>query len=211
MNTLKTVGCALVLCGTIAGCGPREAGTGPLDNTQIEPLVQAIARHEDRVRPEQLADWIIQDRKDFTLIDVRDQEDYRLGHIDTARHVPIVQLVAPGTLETLPKDRKLVVYSNGSENGAKAEVLLRLAGRPALVLEGGYNAWQARVLNPDLESPDEEQLVREKRRAIACYFSPQRSAAAPPPPKPVKPHVSPVPAGPGQAKPPGGLITEEGC
>lgn len=210
MTSLRTVsGTLIILYGTLAGCTHREAATGPLDNARIEPLLQAIARHEDRVRPEQLADWIIQDRKDFALVDVRDPEDYRQGHIEDALHVPVVQLLDTHTLATLPKDRKLVVYSNGSEDGAKAEVLLRLAGRQALVLEGGYNAWQKRVLHPDLKTLDEERLVREKRRAIACYFSPQRAAAAPP--RPFKPRLSPVPAVPGQAKPPTGLITEEGC
>jgi hypothetical protein len=64
------------------------------------------------------------------------------------------------------------VFSNGSENGAKAATLLRVAGFDAHVVTGGYNAWNRRILNPDIpaEEFDGESLQAIEQRAYACYF-----------------------------------------
>ena len=106
------------------------------------------------------------------LVDVRAAADYDKGHIGEAQNIAIAQLVTADTLATLPTDRKIVVYSNGSENGAKAATLLRIAGLDAHVVSGGYNAWHARILNPDIsaEELDGESLQVSQQRAYACYF-----------------------------------------
>ena len=158
----------------LGGCG-QSRGNG--DGASYLDVAQAAARQADRVSVEQVARWIIEGREDFELIDVRSPEDFELGQIGDARNIPIVELVTSETLDALPTDRKLVLYSNGSENGAKAEVLLRLAGFDALVLTGGYNAWQQRILNPDipLEELDGESLLVSEQRAFACYFVGERS------------------------------------
>ncbi len=106
------------------------------------------------------------------LIDVRSAADHEKGHIGEAQNIAIAQLVTAETLATLPDDRMIVVYSNGSENGAKAATLLRLVGLDARVVSGGYNAWHARVLNPDIsaEELDGESLQVSAQRAYACYF-----------------------------------------
>jgi hypothetical protein len=80
----------------------------------------------------------------------------------------------------LPTDRKVIVYSNGSENAAKATVMLRLSGIDAHLLTGGYNAWHTRILNPDIsaEELDGESLKVSEQRAYACYFVGERSGAS---------------------------------
>ena len=166
----------LVLALTTVGCGPsreHEHGASFLD------VAQAAARQSDRVDVEELAGWLIENRGDFVLIDVRSPEDFELGQIGDARNVPLVELVTAGMLETLPADRKLVLYSNGAENSAKAAVMLRLAGFDARVLAGGYNAWQQRILNPDIsaEEIDGESRQVTRQRAYACYFVGDRSEA----------------------------------
>ena len=55
--------------------------------------------------------------------------------------------------------------------------MLRLSGIDAHLLTGGYNAWQSRILNPDI-SADElngESLEVSKQRALSCYFVGERS------------------------------------
>jgi rhodanese-related sulfurtransferase len=159
------------------GCGHsqnHDHGVSFLD------VAQAAARQSDRVSVEELAGWLIEERADFVLIDVRSPDDVEQGRIGDAENIPIVELVTAEALETLPTDRKIVVYSNGSENSAKASVLLRLAGFDSLVLAGGYNAWHARILNPDIpaEELDGESLQVSEQRAYACYFVGERSGAA---------------------------------
>ena len=143
-------------------------------------VAQAAARQADRISVEDLAGWLIEERKDFVLVDVRTSVDYDKGHIGEAQNITIAQLVTEETLAKLPADRKIIVYSNGSENGAKAATLLRVAGLDAHVVTGGYNAWHARILNPDIsaEELDGESRQVSAQRAYACYFVGDRGEGA---------------------------------
>jgi len=165
------------LAATLAACGqPPETGT----RVSFMDVAQSAAREEDRVSVEQLAEWLIEERKDFVLIDVRSQDEFAKGKIHEARNLPLAELVTSETIATLPADRKIVVYSNGSENAAKAATMLRLAGLDAHLVTGGYNAWHDRILNPDIpaEELDGETLQVSAQRAYACYFVGERSGAA---------------------------------
>jgi hypothetical protein len=108
----------------------------------------------------------------------------------------------------------VIVYSNGSENGAKAEVLLRLAGIDAHLLTGGYNAWHKRILNPDItaEELDGESLQVSKQRAYSCYFVGERSDAAQSRgSRSSEPFVPPVYVEPEEDEEPPPPPAEEGC
>lgn len=167
---------ALLSAAALSACG----NAADPSRTSLVDVAQAAAREADRVSVEDLASWLIGERKDFVLIDVRTSADYDQGHIGDAQNIVIAQLVTADTLATLPTDRKIVVYSNGSENGAKAATLLRVAGLDAHVVTGGYNAWHARILNPDIpaEELDGESLEVSAQRAYACYFVGERGESA---------------------------------
>jgi rhodanese-related sulfurtransferase len=158
----------------IAGCGGNNAGEA---RTTLVDVAQAAARGSDNVAVEDLARWLVEGRQDFVLVDVRPHGDFQQGSIGEARNLSIAELVTDEILATLPRDRRVIVYSNGSETGAKASVLLRLAGIDAHVLSGGYNAWHARVLNPDIPAEEVagESLQVSEQRALACYFVGERS------------------------------------
>jgi rhodanese-related sulfurtransferase len=160
---------------SIAACGPSNK-----TEVSLTDVAQAAARQDDRVSVEDVASWLIEGRGDFKLIDVRSAEDFESGKIGDAENLPITQLVSDDVLLSLPRDRMVIVYSNGSENAAKAEVLLRLAGIDAHLLVGGYSAWHQRILNPDIsaEELDGESLVVSRQRAYSCYFVGKRSDAA---------------------------------
>jgi len=170
----RTAIAALFLVG-LAACS-NETGS----SAALVDVAQAAARQSDRVQVEQLAEWLIEERQDFVLVDVRAPSDYDKGHIGEARNLSIAELVTDSAMAGLPTDRKVVVYSNGSENGAKAATLLRIAGLNAQVLVGGYNAWQSRILNPDIpaEELDGESLRVSEQRAFACYFVGDRGEGA---------------------------------
>jgi len=174
MTMTRTLIPVLLLAG-LAACSNDPGNTATL----VE-VAQAAARQSDRVQVEQLAEWLIEDRQDFVLIDVRPASDFDSGQIGDARNLPIAELVTDASMASLPTDRKIVVYSNGSENGAKAATLLRIAGFNAHVLSGGYNAWHARILNPDIpaEELDGESLQVSAQRAYACYFVGDRGEGA---------------------------------
>jgi rhodanese-related sulfurtransferase len=193
-----------------AACGqPPEAGPG----VTFTDVAQSAARAEDRVSVEQLAEWLIEERKDFVLIDVRSQDEYLQGSIHEAQNIPLAELVMSETIATLPTDRKVVVYSNGSENAAKASTMLRLAGLDAHLVTGGYNAWHQRVLNPDIpaEELDGESPQVSAQRAYSCYFVGDRGdgAAEREPPKPFEPPV--FTEGEEEDAPPLPPVGEESC
>ena len=159
----------------LAACGGADQA-----RTSLVDVAQAAARQTDRVNVEDLASWLSDERQDFVLVDVRSGADYDKGHIAEARHIPIAELLGEEVLASLPTDRRIVVYSNGSENGAKAATLLRVAGLNAHVVTGGYNAWHERVLNPEItaEELDGESLQVSAQRAYACYFVGDRGEGA---------------------------------
>lgn len=176
---------------SLAACG-QPSGSG--DQTSFVDVAQSAARQDDRVGVVELAEWLIEDRKDFLLVDVRTADEYQKGWIGDAGNIPLAELVTDETLSRLPTDRKIVLYSNGSENAAKAAVMLRLAGLDGHLVTGGYNAWQQRILNPDIpaEELDGESLQVSKQRAYSCYFVGERGEEAAKRSEAKQPFVPPV-------------------
>jgi rhodanese-related sulfurtransferase len=173
-KTLKATLLSLSVA-SVAACGPSAK-----TDVSLAAVAQAAARQDDRVSAHELATWLIEGRGDFKIIDVRKPEDFEAGSIGGAENIPIARLVTEDVLSSLPEDRLIVVFSNGSETAAKATVLLRLSGFDAHLLTGGYNAWQEKILNPDIsaEALDGESLAVAEQRAYACYFVGERSDAA---------------------------------
>ena len=158
---------------SITACSPAKES-----QVSLVEVAHAAARQDDRVSVDELATWLIEERADFKLIDVRMPADADSGKIADAENIPIAQLVTAEVIARLPTDRKVIVYSNGSENAAKAAVMLRLSGINAHLLTGGYNAWHEKVLNPDISSAalDGEALQITQQRAYACNFVGERCA-----------------------------------
>lgn len=176
MNTPRTLFTLLTTAVLLTACG----GPSSSNQASLVDVAQAAARASDRVSVEDLAGWLIEERQDFVLIDIRPAAEYEKGHIGEARNIPLAQLVTDESLAGLPNDRKVIVYSTGSENGAKASTLLRVAGLDAHVVTGGYNAWHQRILNPDISAAelDGESPVVSAQRAYSCYFVGDRGEGA---------------------------------
>ena len=65
-----------------------------------------------------------------------------------------------------------MVYSNGSAHAAQAALLLRMTGRNALALLGGFNYWQAYLHDPASAGVAEmDPAERARYQATACYFT----------------------------------------
>ena len=142
-------------------------------------LAKTVADEQDHVTVAELSDWIIKDRRDFTLLDIRDKTDFDAGHIEGARHVPLAGLMSEASVDALPVGRKVVVYSNGTAHAAQATLLLRLIERDAYALLGGYNHWQAYLNDPQAAGAAEMDPARRARyQAVACRFEGDYVAAA---------------------------------
>ena len=67
---------------------PAKVYQGRTVTVHEKELATAVAREEDHVTPSELAAWIVEGRKDYRLIDIRDEKAYREYHIPTAESVP---------------------------------------------------------------------------------------------------------------------------
>jgi rhodanese-related sulfurtransferase len=74
------------------------------------------------------------------VLDVREDIEWRHGHIPGATHIPLGQL--PGRLGELPDEQLLVVCKVGGRS-AQAVAYLVAQGRDAVNLDGGMLDWAA--------------------------------------------------------------------
>jgi ArsR family transcriptional regulator len=100
------------------------------DRDEFEP----ISRQELRRR---LRDNVV------TLLDVRPDEEFAVGHLPTAVNIPLRDL--PRRLRELPKNREIVAYCRGAYCvlAFEAVALLRKRGFTAVRLEEGFPEWRA--------------------------------------------------------------------
>ena len=95
--------------------------------------VEAIGREEliERLR-----------RGDVVLVDVRPTEEFKAGHIEGARSIPIAEL--QDRLAELPADREIVAYCRGPfcAYAHQAVRTLQSTGRRARRMEEGWPEWR---------------------------------------------------------------------
>jgi rhodanese-related sulfurtransferase/predicted transcriptional regulator len=85
-------------------------------------------------------------RRDVVVIDVRPEDEYKAGHIEGARSIPIDELKE--RLDELPKGREVIAYCRGPfcVMANQAVRQLRNAGRSARRLDEGWPEWHLREL-----------------------------------------------------------------
>lgn len=133
---------ALLGVGALAIGDPRSAGRVTLDTRELAAIVEGEVDH---VTPAELADWLIQGRDDFRLIDLREAKEFATYHVPNAENLTVTGLVAA----ELPRNEKIVLYSAEGIHSAQAWFFLAAQKYPAAyILLGGLNAWQEQVLFP---------------------------------------------------------------
>ncbi len=174
-------------------------------------LALIVDKQVDHVAAEELADWIIQNRADYRLIDLRTEQEFSDYHIPTAENIPLAGLIEAG----LQRNEKIVLYSEGGIHSAQAWFLLKAKGYKAVyMLFGGLEEWKEKVLFPAVpENPTPEQSVAfAKIKEVSKYFggTPQSGATAVSAQPPAAlPRLS-LPDG-GAAPRPQGKKKKEGC
>ncbi len=82
--------------------------------------------------------------EDFSLIDVREREDWYNGVIPGAQTIPRGVLELKIDHVTTDKDSKIVLYCGGGGRSAlSAYMLQRMGFRNVYSLAGGYNGWKS--------------------------------------------------------------------
>jgi rhodanese-related sulfurtransferase len=148
----------------------------PGESYQFDPveLGRMITERADQLAPSDLAQWIVEQQGDYQLIDIRSAQEFQAGHIPGAAGMPLAELLQPAALRALANGKTIVLYGNGQSHAAQAWLVLKAAGVDALVLEGGLNAWNRDVLNPQpppAGGGDDEILRYNNAAATAGFFS----------------------------------------
>ena len=78
---------------------------------------------------------------DIVLLDVREPNEWNLGHLPGARHIP------RGILEThvealIPRDRKVIIYcASGNRSALAAETLEQMGYTDVASMSRGFRGW----------------------------------------------------------------------
>src|SRR5258708_38774294 len=89
------------------------------------------------------------DGADLHLLDVREPDEWRAGHIAGSQHIPLGQL--RDRLGELPKDGTILAVCRSGSRSDSAARGLRTLGYTVENLEGGATAWRHAGLPPEAE------------------------------------------------------------
>lgn len=139
-----------------------------------------------RVTPKELADWIVEGRRDFAVVDMREHGEWQKGHVQKA--------VSCGSCHESSAEGRTAQHGEGFVDLSKKLVLYTQTDKEPIVvprvlhdnprlfrLAGGFEAWRREVLGKvPLEGlADEEQLAAARRHeAVRAFLSGERPAAA---------------------------------
>lgn len=90
----------------------------------------------------------LDNREEFTLLDVRDSHEYYMSDIEGTTRIPLDDLNE--RLNELEKDKEIIVMCRSGSRSAKATEILQKSGfSKASNLKGGINDW-AKHIDPTL-------------------------------------------------------------
>jgi len=131
--------------GTIGERNDAEVRHIIADYFHFPETLEAISREELLAKLED---------ETVTVLDVRPEDEFRLGHIPGAVNVPIERLKE--SLSELPKDKEIVAYCRGPYCvfSFEAEAELRKQGFNVRRLDQGFPQWKAAGLAVEIKEDD---------------------------------------------------------
>jgi rhodanese-related sulfurtransferase len=166
--TNLTLNHRLALLAFVLGLGaiaatPARGGRVTVDSREMAWLA---ANGSGRVAARTLADWIIQGRSDFRLVDVRTPAAFAAGlQIPSAENIPLTALFDAG----LGRGEKILLVGDDEVTVAQAWLLLQASGYTgASIVAGGLAAWRDQVVSPRVDGLD--ATTRARLEAVSAHF-----------------------------------------
>ncbi len=161
---------ALALTGILVRRSTRAAQTAFAAENMIKDAGQVTAA--------ELAQWILERRQDYQVVDLRDPWHFDDYHIPSAINLPRESLFQPESLQRLDRQKKIVVYSLGAGDGAKAQLLLSMKGYRAYALEDGIIGWWDEIMTPtSIRSAKPSSSGYQQARQLREFFMAGSTAA----------------------------------
>ncbi|OGV27161.1 MAG: hypothetical protein A3J84_00100 [Ignavibacteria bacterium RIFOXYA2_FULL_37_17] len=147
-------------------------------DVNAKEMALSTIRNRDRIDPVILADWLIKENSDFTLVDLRSEKEFSEYNIPTSVNIPIENVLA----SDLMRNQKILLYGNDDVTSAQAWFILRSSNYKAIyILKGGMNGWKKEILFPTLavNATPEQSSEFEKIKQISLHFggTPQLASA----------------------------------
>lgn len=132
-------------------------------------LALSTIKDQDKISVLQLAEWIIEGRSDFTLVDLRNEKLFNEYSIPSAVNIPVENLLD----SDLMRNEKILLFGDDDITSAQAWFILKSANyKNVYILKGGLNEWKDKILYPKLSenATAEEKNNFEKVKQISLHF-----------------------------------------
>lgn len=100
---------------------------------------QEVSETPPVIQPKDLKDKL----RSYYVVDLRQNEHYRAGHIEGAVNIPFRTVAEPANLKKLPPDRSIVLVDYDGHAASQAARILNQLGYSATVLKDGMSVWTA--------------------------------------------------------------------
>ncbi len=147
-------------------------------DVNAKEMALATVKDQDKVDVMTLADWLIKEKSDFTLVDLRNEKEFNEYNLPTSVNIPMENILT----SDLMRNQKILLYGNNDIAAAQAWFILKSGNYKAVyILHGGMNAWKNEILFPKLavDATPEQTTAFEKVKQVSTYFggTPQLSVA----------------------------------
>ena len=138
-------------------------------DVNAKEIALATVKNQDRIDVITLADWLIKENADYTLVDLRSEKEFSEYNIPSSVNIPIESILN----SDLMRNQKILLYGNDDVASAQAWFILKSSNYKAVyILKGGMNAWKNEILFPKLDASAtaEQTAAFEKVKQVSLHF-----------------------------------------
>ena len=138
-------------------------------------LSLSTIKDQDKINTITLADWLIKEKLDFTLVDLRPEKEFTEYSIPGSININMENLLN----SDLKRNQKILLYGNDDVTSAQAWFILKSSGyKGVYILNGGLNSWKNEILYHKRSAylSPEDSVKFESIKQISLHFggSPQK-------------------------------------
>lgn len=147
------------------------SGNNPIVSPDLKTYSEKLIQNQ--VPGDQLAEWLIEGKRDFLVVGFRSQSACK----DQRKVTKVLKCYDVIKLESSQWIRKqfknlrmpMIVYGNETEDGIQAASLLAYHGYKTRVLNGGFNQFEKEFLQPEFADIDTVDATDAQIKQLAVY------------------------------------------